>query len=213
MFQEFLTWVINYYRKQSKRPLDLLETLYKPFYPRIIIAAKAQDEPGQPAHLKYGEIYTDSFAEILKLLNPKKSDLFCDLGSGSGKAVLTALITTPIGSAVGYEINPELVSISEDVAKKSAIVFPELQHKTATFHCQDFHELKDLSAFRIVYVAATCFWGEHWSHLLTLLDTLPEGAVVILTSRELSSKHFQKMTETKLSMSWGVATVWVYFRI
>lgn len=210
MFQQILNSVMNLYRRRTVTPLDRLERLYKPYYPRILQVAQSHDAPNQPPHLKYGEIYTESFSDLLQMLNPTKGERFCDLGSGSGKAVLTALITTAITEAYGYEWNSDLIEISKAVTKRCPLVFKEFTNKKAEFICQDFTLLESLKDFQIIYVTATCFWGDAWTRLCALLETLPTNARVCITSRELESNSFEKIDETDLSMSWGVATVYLY---
>ena len=51
----------------------------------------------------YGEVSAEGFAEILQLVQPHAGEVFVDLGSGTGKAVLTAAALHPFAKAVGVE--------------------------------------------------------------------------------------------------------------
>lgn len=77
---------------------------------------------------------------IIKLANPKKTDLMVDLGSGDGRIVF-AFADMGIESH-GYEINPWLVLYSKIMAKKLSL-------KNAHFHWTSFWD-KDLSQFTII---------------------------------------------------------------
>ena len=58
--------------------------------------------------IQYGEIDVTSFSHVLRWMNPQPGENFYDLGSGTGKAVITAAALYPLGSATGIEIQPAL---------------------------------------------------------------------------------------------------------
>jgi hypothetical protein len=64
----------------------------------------------------YGDIEFSSFANILQRCNPKKGDVFVDLGHGTGRALVTASImySTVLSKIHGIELLIELVDISRD---------------------------------------------------------------------------------------------------
>lgn len=75
----------------------------------------------------YGEIDILNFIYILDKLNPNTEDVFYDLGSGAGKAVLTAATAFPFKKAIGIEIVPELITLS--------------QSRLAKYHVQAFSNI------------------------------------------------------------------------
>jgi len=62
--------------------------------------------------LTYGEVAPSSFATVLNWIRPVAGEHFVDLGSGTGKAVLTAAILHPFGAAIGVEIQQALHDVA-----------------------------------------------------------------------------------------------------
>lgn len=58
--------------------------------------------------ITYGEVDPAAFAQCLEWVEPVPGEAFYDLGSGTGKAVLTAAALHPFASATGIEIQPAL---------------------------------------------------------------------------------------------------------
>ena len=58
--------------------------------------------------IQYGEVSAASFARCLEWVTPVAGEVFYDLGSGTGKAVLTAAALHPLAAAYGIEIQPRL---------------------------------------------------------------------------------------------------------
>ncbi len=51
-------------------------------------------------HKQYGEIGAKGFAEVLHLVEPQEGEVFVDLGSGTGKAVMLAAALYPLSKSV-----------------------------------------------------------------------------------------------------------------
>ena len=58
--------------------------------------------------IQYGEVSAASFARCLEWVTPVAGEVFYDLGSGTGKAVLTAAALHPLAATCGIEIQPRL---------------------------------------------------------------------------------------------------------
>lgn len=56
--------------------------------------------------IQYGEVKAEAFARCLDWVEPVAGEIFFDLGSGTGKAVLTAAALHPFAAATGIEIQP-----------------------------------------------------------------------------------------------------------
>lgn len=80
--------------------------------------------------LTYGEIDFFSFVNILERLQPKKGDLFVDLGHGTGRSMVCAdlLYGHMFRSICGVEIIPELNAASEGVLEKLKEVLKDCDH-------------------------------------------------------------------------------------
>jgi SAM-dependent methyltransferase len=63
---------------------------------------------------------TETVAEMLRLANIKEGDVLYDLGSGDGRIPIMAAQKYGI-RAVGIDINPELVAMSEDRARQAGV--------------------------------------------------------------------------------------------
>ena len=56
--------------------------------------------------IQYGEVSAASFARCLEWVKPIAGEIFFDLGSGTGKAVLTAAALHPLAAATHVETEP-----------------------------------------------------------------------------------------------------------
>lgn len=56
--------------------------------------------------IQYGEVSAASFARCLEWVQPIAGEIFFDLGSGTGKAVLTAAALHPLAAATHVETKP-----------------------------------------------------------------------------------------------------------
>ncbi len=83
-------------------------------------------------------------SEMMKLADPKPSDVIYDLGSGDGRLVITAVKSSGARGR-GYDINPELVKLANENAKKEGVA------ERAEFVRQDLFEA-DLSPATLITV-------------------------------------------------------------
>ena len=72
--------------------------------------------------IQYGEIATRAFVTALEWCRPSAGDTFIDLGSGTGKAVLTAAAHTAFSSATGVEL---LKPLHDAAMKTSSIMLDD----------------------------------------------------------------------------------------
>jgi trans-aconitate methyltransferase len=148
--------------------------------------------------LVYGEIVFESFVELLERANPKKDEVFYDLGSGTGKAVITSALTQNFSKCVGVELLPSLYKASESVlGKLTESAYPEIK-----FIQGDLFQI-DISEANIVFINATGFFGETFYALVTKLKSLTPGTRIIIISKELKSKQFQLQHQDVHLMSWA----------
>src|SRR4051794_33417910 len=66
----------------------------------------------------YGEIAEGPFLEALAEAKPQAGEVFYDLGSGTGRAVIAAAAAFPFGRAVGIELLEGLVQAARTAARK-----------------------------------------------------------------------------------------------
>lgn len=121
-----------------------------------------------------GEILYGSINKLIPHLNLNEQDVFADLGSAKGKIVSQIFLTTPVKSAIGVEIVPELHQIAASVSERIQNDLPHLyeNQREMTFICGDFLKIP-LERVTVAVVNATCFPP-------SLVDEL--GAVIDNTS-------------------------------
>lgn len=155
--------------------------------------------------LVYGEVIFKSFLELLELAHPKKNDVFYDLGSGTGKAVIAAALTQPFSKCVGIELLPSLYKASESVLSHMS---QEFISKIEFIH-GDLFDL-DISKADIVFINGTGFFGEAFDALQHKLETLKSGSRIIITSKTLKNFKQRLLHQDLHLMSWGWAQVSIY---
>lgn len=127
-------------------------------------------EENNSSSLTYGEISPESFLQILDLVNPTQcpSKTFVDLGSGSGKAVLVAALSSHYFKKVaGIEIVPSLYESSIGVYSflEQAIL------RVSTISHVPSHQQSDKSSKHDVLSTDTVFLNK----IIEYLMTLPSG--------------------------------------
>lgn len=161
--------------------------------------------------LTYGEIVFNSFYEILKLVNPKKTDVFYDLGCGVGKAVLAAYLLFPFKKCIGVEI---LNSLYKECQNKKIMLEKKLLLKNRNpkediiFIKKDLFDV-DFDDGDVFFISTTCFTKEMMNRLALKLEKLKKGTrIITLTFPIPSSKYTIIAKETK-QVSWGNSTFYV----
>jgi|GEM_PF-3484335 hypothetical protein len=178
--------------------------------------SKSAQTPKQlkQARYTYGEVMYASFCDLLKMTNPQKNDVFCDLGSGIGKAVIIASMQHPFSKAYGIELIKELHQTSlERITKFHAHRFtPSVLGATKlAFYNKDLLT-HDLSSINVLYVNATAFIGDFWEDVHQHLKSCKSGTRVILVSKRLDPKLFKEIAYLPSNMTWGFASVFVYIK-
>ncbi|EKX43703.1 hypothetical protein GUITHDRAFT_110160 [Guillardia theta CCMP2712] len=84
-------------------PKDGMEVIDQVETHVLVAGTKPEDAIQHLGSHTYGEISPSSFAEILCLVQPKEGEIFVDLGSGTGKAVLLAASLFPFSESIGIE--------------------------------------------------------------------------------------------------------------
>jgi precorrin-6B methylase 2 len=178
----------------------------------IALSKKARDQFSL-AHPKYiyGEIVFLSFAKILEWSAPKPGEVFYDLGSGTGKAVITAALLFPFSKTIGIEVLSILHQASCEQKKKLVPFLPKL-NEVVIFLCADFLT-RDLSDAGVIFINATSFLGAIWDNFLEKLPSLSLGTRVITVSKKITHDSFNLLYSTRCAMSWGYASIFIYCKI
>lgn len=179
--------------------------------------------------LTYGEIDYGSFYKILTSIivvdNSKPSTLtFYDLGSGTGKAVITAAMSQDcFSTSIGIEILESLHNQGINVVNSFKDTFS--QHLYARSPpTQDCPETTvslikasileyDWSDGDVVFANSTCFNDDLMSKIAVKAEHLKPGSLFITFTKSLESKRFEIVDRTRYKMSWGLATVYIHRRL
>lgn len=161
----------------------------------------------------YGEINFESFAALLSLCKPNKDTVFYDLGSGTGKAVLTCAMLFNVQKSCGIEW---FASLHEAACKqqKKLLGMADYSQKAGSICLVqgDFlkHSFMDAT---LVFINATTFFTAVWQRISQHLAELPAKTVIISTSKALDSPLFVTKHVTPVTMSWGVVNAYIQERL
>jgi len=166
--------------------------------------------------LTYGEIYFDTFYEMLKKIKPKKGEIFYDLGSGTGKAVFAAHLLFPFSKTIGIEIIPELCKTSKNILEKyEKEIRPKILEKNnkqrIDFILGDFFQVNFFDA-DIVFANSTCFSQAMIEKLENRFLSLKKGSRIIMLTKKLTNQSFSLVDSLLYKQSWGEATVNFYVK-
>ena len=164
--------------------------------------------------IQYGEVNPEAFATALSWCAPRAGETFVDLGSGSGKAVLTAALLHPLASATGIEILEPLhkaaLRAHEAVlaADARALRTPEVR-----FECGDAlsHPWTDCD---LVFVSLTCFTDEMVERVAADAQRLRSGSRLLCTSRALETGSALRLLRREpIKYGRGMLTFLAYERV
>ena len=135
---------------------------------------------------------------------------FIDLGSGVGKAVLTAAATGGFASATGVEL---LRPLHEAALAARARCDPAALRGTAVhFECGDALTYA-WGSLDVVFVSLTCFTDEQVARVAEGAANLSAGARLLVTSRPLHTPALRLLRREKIAYGKGTLTFIAYERV
>lgn len=164
------------------------------------------------AEYTYGEVNFLSFVDLLSLTKPDSNTVFYDLGSGSGKAVITCAMAYPVKKAVGVELFTPLYAAACEKTKQLATLpgYSEIAQKIS-FMQGNFLEEHSFDDATLIFINSTTMGGI-WDALCERVNKLPHLDKVITLTRQLISDKFVPEITTTVQMSWGEVTAFVHSR-
>lgn len=186
----------------------MFHSLYKDIFGEVLSKKDRGRVIKDDCSLIYGEICFDSFEELLRVAGANSDEVFYDLGSGTGKAVIVAALTQSFVKCVGVEILPSLYSTSIQCLNSLNGTYKNIIH----FIQGNFYDV-DISEADIIFINATGFFGESFAQLSQKLETAKSKARIIITSKTLTNDHFELMHQGFYRMSWGHARVSIYRKL
>lgn len=198
----------------SEIGFSVLEELYSNV-DGMDISRKGRDVlKNESSSLTYGELIFKEFASLLASTQPQPGEIFYDLGSGTGKAVLCAAFLYDWKGCYGIELLKPLYQSSIEIFEKfkqHPIIqqnFPSVSEKIHFIQTDLIHT--DISQADVVYAHATCFAPELWDPLLEQFKRLKAGARIIVVTKSLDEGLFEKIQESSTPFTWGTGTVSIY---
>ncbi len=195
-------WQKSYQIKQKQKTFDTLFTGENGF-----VLSKTARKDNDDLSLTYGEIDFLGFLLTLNKVKPKPTDVFFDLGSGLGKAVVATCLVYGCQKCVGIELLETLHQKACQIRSR----LPQSDHQRMSFELGNFLE-SDLSEANIVFCSATAFFGDYWQAIQTKFLSLASNTKLVLVSKPLTITGFQLLEETVMPTSWGASPVYIYIR-
>ena len=162
----------------------------------------------------YGEVVPDSFYNLLKEGNPYPGQVFYDLGSGTGKAVILSHLLFPFKACKGIEYLDTLYNASADMLKQyKEEILPhqseEIKKKEIQLIHGSFLDL-DFTDADFIFMNSTCFQDDLMEALEEKLERLQPHTTVISLSKSLKSPAFHQLKHKMFEFSWGQATAFYH---
>lgn len=160
----------------------------------------------------YGEILPETFLVILNKVKPKKGEVFYDLGSGTGKAVIFAVLVEDFSKLVGIEIIKDLCDAANTVLDTYRKETKNHNSREIKFINADFLDY-DFSDANVIFAHSTCFSEELMKKLTQKLNQLKKGARVITVTKGIESHLYKLLVKKEYTFNWGIGTVFIYEKI
>jgi SAM-dependent methyltransferase len=193
---------------QNELICKFIDTLYAGIIPELVSKQARETLTLDKDDYIYGEIYPAAFLDILSESGPQAGTLFVDLGSGSGKAALTAALRYPFAKVMGIELLPQLHQLSTNLltlANKNS----NQSLASVEFQCRDFLTV-DFSDADLIFINATCLNYVTWETLQARFKCLKPGSRIITTSKKLDSSYVDLVYSGMHKMGWGMNSVMIY---
>lgn len=165
--------------------------------------ARATMDEDTSRHYTYGEFSTEALAAMLALAAPRPGEVFYDLGSGSGIALLTAHLLHPFARSVGVEVLAPLHELAVGQRDRFvAALGDEVAGRPVELRLEDLRTT-DLRDADVVLGHWVCFDDAVMPAIEERLATLRPGARVLVASKWLSSEALEVVSSVDYPTKWG----------
>ena len=157
--------------------------------------------------LTYGEIQFESFVALLCQIELNANSIFCDLGSGTGKAIIACSLVFDIKKCIGIELLTPLHEAAMQVKNKLNQIDGIKAHKIEYINADFMENMPE--DITIVFINASAFFGEMWQKIVERLERLPHLQHII-TTKPIESHTFEVCHHSLITMSWGLVDATIY---
>lgn len=177
--------------------------------------------------LTYGEILPAGLNRLFEFLEVNSDDSFVDLGSGAGKSVLQAFLTTDMLVCKGVEVDSARLQVSKDALRDLEQLMPNLLTTKALSIDLDIDKVGieylklniaeyDFNGITIVFMNSICF-GENLIADIVAKVNAHENIRALCTTKSIEGlTHLIKQTKIPVETSWHVppnmTNCYVYYR-
>lgn len=163
-------------------------------------AAMAEDAS---RHYTYGEFSTEALAAMLAMAAPQPGEVFYDLGSGSGAALMTAHLLHPFARSVGVELLEPLHDLAvSQRARFLAELGPAIGDRPIELRREDICAT-DLGDADVLLGHWVCFDDAVMPAIEAKLGELRPGARVLVASKWLGSDALELRATIAYPTKWG----------
>jgi len=192
----------------------IFEKLYSKVDGRALSLKGREEQNLESKSFVYGEVVPEGFYQLISDLNPQPGEVFYDLGSGTGKALLLAHMLFDFKKCVGIELLDALYATSAEMVKRY-----ERDIRKKIIDAVDNREVKvihgdflkqDISDADIVFMNSTCFQEDLMALLEEKLESVHANAHIISLSKPLKSPAYHQYKHKLYDFSWGQATAFYH---
>lgn len=195
----------------------IYDALYGDVSGRTISLQGREEHEYKSKSFVYGEVVPHSFYKLISDIGPKPGQIFYDLGSGTGKAVILAHMLFDFAECIGIEFVDSLYQCSVNVRNRFEKEFkPKIKSKKqfgkASFIHGSFLDV-DVSDADLIFMNSTCFQEDLMLALDEKLRELKPGTHIITLSKTLKSPCYQMYRHQMYEFSWKEATVFFHRKL
>jgi hypothetical protein len=198
-----------------EKAIQVVEMLYKNIHTFSFSFKGREEQKLEGSQFVYGEITPAAFYAFISKANPKPGEIFFDLGSGAGKAVILAYLAFDFAESNGIELVNSLydasVVLKETLPQLNIMKdeLDDLKNKSISFLNGSVTEISCQHA-DIIYMNCTT-WSEDTLDVLfnKQFSQLRPGTRILSVDKciaTLMPDHSVKLMDTQpYTFSWGTA--------
>jgi len=193
-----------------KEKYEKFKEIFKEFEGGIISTEERDRKNLNSSEFVYGEI---EFLHFLPLLNMHKGKVFWDLGCGTGKALITASLSScGFEKICGVEFLHGLWQCANKAINKWTNLYPSINDKYKFKIIEGDITKTDWSNADIIYVASLAFPDELMKIIAEQGKVLKKGTIII-SIKKWEGEQYKTLAWLNVKMGWGKKGVYIQEKI